>query len=932
RPERWSGERFEKASLGEMGLIVQLHHTSGICTHPKECYRHLLVLHSNGIYRINLRFCGCSKALPQHIQLLQRRLYPTNVRKGRISTVVTFEYLESLQIHTLTTKASVYDFYRAIERLTDNRGLTVPKSRYRQLLRAIRQWRHLKLLLRAGKGQAALDVDSSPESTLTLKCPSCPHPGINLPVGWEHLVGGVNGYLYRLCLCLDANFRLKQQAVSSHSRDPALCDGQGYFVGRKGYEDWIEENKTREDKEDEVSNCVPFAALTKQMTKFSKGLRYTGVAGVVCGRSDMIVKVANLNKGERFSVIDYVLGMAMQLWSMLLSLLLCYDIACQYFRNFERRRTRWPGRIVLSPLLKIVVAIGKLHHPGHQSKDHDQYSLNLLEGVGHTDGESCKRFWSNHNALSNSTKTMGPGSCQDLLESQFEFWNWEKYKAMGTSLWKRLRDAIEEEEKQSSSHEGFTENIPEELVTQWQKEVVAWDKGPWPKEGILNPYELKEEYLGQAEAMKELAIEDEERLKRGEVRYHKMSPATFVKLSLDLRDRQERLKGDVAEKKREPTLRQSTKIVDERSAIRRQLRNLEEVRAIYMPGLLQFLRDLGEEQGAEEEEKAEDIVVWLPSSLERGEVDRICAPGLAEIEARLQKGRAHDALDGVRHTLRVKARMVLFKNTNVRGQRDSGRSREVINTVEARAKAYAQKYRLCRKLYHELVGEDSELPELKDGDIRSYKDPAEVKVGPGRRGTDEWGEESTAASTAHHKMTTPGIDLIPLDRRELAHRTVHRTGETRKTLSWIWTFRGFKINVEDGADDSNELIRAEWCRSRARVRRAQEEVLLVREEMRWTLEYLEWAVRRWEELKEVGEMEEEQKDRGSRIEKGIAEGHSAYALEQASIQLALREKFQTLWSPDTPDTAHGEDGDKDGPAEDEGEEEEVEIDEDDGYD
>ncbi|KAL0572904.1 hypothetical protein V5O48_009073, partial [Marasmius crinis-equi] len=788
KPEGWTGSRFEKSSLADLGLVVQLQHTSGFCTHPKTCYRHLLVLHTNGIHRINLQFCGCSKALPQHIQLLQRRLYPTNVRKGRISTVVSFEYLESLQIHTLTTKGSVYDYYRAIERLTENRGATIPKSRYRQLLRAIRQWRHIKLLIRAGKGQRdASEVESAPESALTLKCPSCPHPGINLPPGWEKVARGENGqvisaghvqdkliYLYRLCLCLDANFRLKEQTVSSHSRDPALCDGQGYFVGRKDYEHWVEENKTREDVEDEVSNCVPLAALTKQTTKFSKGLRYTGVAGVVCGRSDMIVKVANLNKGERFSVVDYVLGMALQLWSLVLGLLLCYDVACQYFRNFDRRQARWPTRIVLSPLLKILVAIGKLHHPGHQPEDHDQYSLNLLEGVGYTDGESCERFWANHNALSNSTKTMGPGARQDLLESQFDFWNWEKYKSMGnvgSSLKKRLRDAEESLEKQSSLHEGFTENIPEELVMQWEKDVIAWDKTPWPKEKIDNPYELEEEFMGQAEAMNEMAIEDEERLKRGGVRYHKMSPAAFVKASLDLRDRQDRLRADIAERKRDPTVRQSTKIIDERSTIRRQLKSLEEVRAIYMPGLIQHLRDLEEEEGVEEEEKAEDIAIWLPSSLQRADIDGICVSGLADVEARLQKGRAHDALDGVRHTLRVKSRMILFKNTNVRGQRDSGRSREVINTVETRAKTYAKKYRVCRELYYSLLPEDvrvsdMELPELKDTDVRSYKDPAEVKVGPGRRGTDEWGDEAHGSRRPEGSTAPGGIDLIPPDNHD----------------------------------------------------------------------------------------------------------------------------------------------------------------------
>lgn len=51
----------------------------------------------------------------------------------------------------------------------------------------------------------------------------------------------------------------------------------------------------------QISTCVGFQALAKANTKFSKGLRYTGLSLVACGRSEMImpVGVGNLQKGER---------------------------------------------------------------------------------------------------------------------------------------------------------------------------------------------------------------------------------------------------------------------------------------------------------------------------------------------------------------------------------------------------------------------------------------------------------------------------------------------------------------------------------------------------------------------------------------------------------------------------------------------------------
>ena len=65
-------------------------------------------------------------------------------------------------------------------------------------------------------------------------------------------------------------------------------------------------------------------------------------------------------------------------------------------------------------------------------KGHEQFSFNLCEGVGHTDGECPERIWAPHNPLGNSTKTMGPGSRHDVLDDHFSFWNYEKYIGMGT--------------------------------------------------------------------------------------------------------------------------------------------------------------------------------------------------------------------------------------------------------------------------------------------------------------------------------------------------------------------------------------------------------------------------------------------------------------------------------------------------------------------
>jgi hypothetical protein len=42
-----------------------------------------------------------------------------------------------------------------------------------------------------------------------------------------------------LFLCMDANFRLKNQLVSNYSQDPGLGIGWAYMVPRKPYEDYV---------------------------------------------------------------------------------------------------------------------------------------------------------------------------------------------------------------------------------------------------------------------------------------------------------------------------------------------------------------------------------------------------------------------------------------------------------------------------------------------------------------------------------------------------------------------------------------------------------------------------------------------------------------------------------------------------------------------
>lgn len=182
--QRWVETNFVKVSLKSLGLKIQLNHSSMICESPIPCHQSMLILHTNGIHEAAILFCGCMRAIPHHLQLLRRRLYPAS--QIVIRTGATFELLRQLHMLALTTKSNTYDFYQALEKLTTNTGIDLPKSRYRALMRMVLQWRHLKLLKRGGRGHAPNGAATTQPGELAIMCPSCPRPGINLPEGWEH--------------------------------------------------------------------------------------------------------------------------------------------------------------------------------------------------------------------------------------------------------------------------------------------------------------------------------------------------------------------------------------------------------------------------------------------------------------------------------------------------------------------------------------------------------------------------------------------------------------------------------------------------------------------------------------------------------------------------------------------------------------------------
>jgi hypothetical protein len=176
---------FERASLAELDLRIQFGHPPHErCLNPEPGHQGFVVIHDNGIHNVKVDFCACTDGGREehYIQLLRASWYPAT--SDQPQTAATFLVLDRFLMSTLQAKTTAYDYYTVLERLTNNVGVK-PPNRYQIFLRMARQWRHLLMLKRAGRAHDPSGVFGTGAGELTVECPVCPNPKVNLPEGWE---------------------------------------------------------------------------------------------------------------------------------------------------------------------------------------------------------------------------------------------------------------------------------------------------------------------------------------------------------------------------------------------------------------------------------------------------------------------------------------------------------------------------------------------------------------------------------------------------------------------------------------------------------------------------------------------------------------------------------------------------------------------------
>ncbi|KAK6964695.1 CxC2 domain-containing protein [Favolaschia claudopus] len=860
--DAWDGQLFTRTSLKTLGLRIQFGHPG--CGRPRAGHESFVVVDVDYIHEVAVDFCGCEREIESgedRIQLLRYRWFPATHQVPR--TAFTFRLLDNFHIQTLKGKTTMYDYYSAVEKLTDGTGGPLP-YRYREFLRVTRMFRHLLMLKRGGRGHALSGVNGTQAGELAIRCPACPRPGINLPENWEAIVPELR-YLYTFFLALDACFRLKRRLVSSALRDPALGAGWSYFCEPEPYRQYL----LTVTNQTEMSTCSGLAALDYANTKFSRGYSVTGVGMGVCARHEFVqpTGVGDLQKGERYANMDWITACILRFIHARLPKVISYDIVCQWFKNLLERLKDLPPLVRLTLILHIVAfVIPKMHIHAHTLKCQLCFSLNYLAGAGQTDGEGIERPWANIGGVASSTREMGPGSRADVLDDHWAFWNWCKLITLGELLRKRLDKATRERDIQKEAFDAFTAEQGERVVG-WEKMVVEYEADT---SNAKNPYEVTTSALKESDVRLKLAEEEAADAAKGVPSLHDVSPSSFVHNGLELEDQQRRLRVQI-ELKKAGTTTQQIDIIALRRTLSRGIVRFRKLQATYSPGALQALA----RRGGEAEELPETTPLMLPSALTPEEREVGCVAGVQHIEQLLRHAQCSESLMRLRNQLHIKSRYFDYKALHARHQGANTRTRSLVARNESKIRLHSEKYQAAWDALRLLAGGDVSTVgwrRLRKEDVRTMEDPEELTKRQALRA-----RQDATRQERIRRLQEEGEDVRMHEEEAQGEEeeAVANPAENRREVSWIWTEAG-----TTGTDaELEDALRIEWTKARARSRRWTEEVGLLKEEHRRALISFEHEAVKWENrVKDIPV---------GGVEVGFAQGAIAYALGQAAMYRKL---------------------------------------------
>ncbi|KAG1882239.1 hypothetical protein F4604DRAFT_1921982 [Suillus subluteus] len=788
----------------------------------------ITVVDKSGVHSLSICYCHCPSALSQDMQLFQAGLFPASFTRPK--TAFTFAVLDDFLLDNLECGTSAMNYYSKIRRLTSSIFPLMVPDRYRELMRAARQWRQCKLY----KWHGFAHKDDQPkDNDLALFCPACPQPGINLDLstGTVAQSDDTPSWLMTRYLVMDGNFKAEHMHPVNPSDEVSLMDGLGFMVSDKRYKSHL--------------------AIARDHVK---RLEATGIGGCACARHGCFVphSMVDFQKGERQMNMDYALSQALNYKTDGISRAITfYDINCQYNKYLKDRIA---SSMYLSiPIgMNIIPGIGLWHVHGHQDSCFVRYASNFIQGTGRIDGEIMETLWVPLNIISPSARGMGTPHRKEVLDYQMNDCNFMKMIRMTTFLSRKLKEAIKGAAESKLAFDNLTETAQPDMVILWKEEEALTHANRAEDPAAMDIYEVRLE-RGKSPTRKQ------QELRLLQAQNHPDHPvinppgrrgaATWLATGLTIEESQISLSRDVKRLRMYPTDMQLLKVARCRDKLHTQITRFLEMAPTYLgvdvdvndPDFPVIVRnslddnyedysDINEDQNPGPDIHDASIfqpeltVIPLPSNIGEVRCRELGLTNLMKEEIALREGQANDALHAIRVHLGDKA--VIFRNTvwSAKSQASSTRAWTQVRSVETAVNLNASIYSKCR----------SQLAKLPD----------------------------------HHLLKK----YLPLKKEDLKASSVvadpNAHGQRDTTLSWFWS-----LDVQgdtSGNDWMTEFYWVNWLRTKALRDRWSEEVTIVKHEMQWSINFFKHRAKQW-----LGHMH-------NATSAGLT-GHTCYAARQSHI-------------------------------------------------
>ncbi|KAJ7439827.1 hypothetical protein FB451DRAFT_1415477 [Mycena latifolia] len=256
---------------------------------------------------------------------------------------------------------------------------------------------------------------------------------------------------------------------------------------------------------------------------------------------------------------------------------------------------------------------------------------------------------------------------------------------------------------------------------------------------------------------------------------HNVTPSVFVLVGLELEEQQQHLKIEV-ESRKDLTTKQTVEMLEKHTKLGCYTARFRTLQGVYTPAALQALSDHPAPAPGKEEEagQVENVPLYMPLALLEAQRTSGCFKGVIKIEERLRGVQLWSVHSEICNLLHIKSRFQTYKGSNTRHQGATMRSWNLMDRNNTKIRIQAEKYIVAWEAKRLLAGQ----------------------------------------------------------------RCRGKTGEGKRTISWIW----MGVDTSRSATDKVILtsLHVEWAKVWARTKHWIEEVDLLKEEMRHVPITMRW--------------------------------------------------------------------------------------------